>query len=419
MIKILFVIATFLQIAHADELPFREALRAMVDHNVLVQVQQTKLSASKSQQNAAIGAFTPQIYLQAQEQRWDGNSPSVAGSSIYPTEEIYTANAKWNLFRSGADIAGLRAANRDQSYQESTLEDSYIQAEQKSALALLDLIEKKQIAEAYKRSEESVGHFLEIARARFNKSLLPKEETDKVALDASNAEAKRADAEIGYNNARAAVEALLGHTRVSTEWPWEKNLSLDQVKDFINESGRKAAIEQRPDFRAAREFVESQDSLSRSFFRAMGPSVDLTYSVGELHSRGQTVSSWQSLATLTIPLWSGLKDHAAYRTQVEAKYAAEFRLHQLERDVQGLVEAAQANFRLSVQQYQVRTRNLTLARHIMDQDAARFKLGRADANELNLDLDRVTIAEILAVQGIRQAHVAYMELLHAFGRRVQ
>jgi len=229
MIWLLLALSTL----HAQELSFSKALNIMIDQNVNVRVQQTKLSASESQLNAARGTFTPQLYLQAQQKNEDSNSTAPPG--VYAAARVYSANASWNIFRSGADTAGLRAAIVNRGYQTSLLEDSYLQAEDKSARALLDLIMKKQIVEAYRRSETSTKHFLEIAQARFKRSLLSREETDKVALDAANAEARRADGEQQYIDATFAVEALLGHSQVNTEWPWLPHLSEDKVKNLLNE----------------------------------------------------------------------------------------------------------------------------------------------------------------------------------------
>jgi len=94
-------------------------------------------------------------------------------------------------------------------------------------------------------------------------------------------------------------------------------------------------------------------------------------------------------------------------------------VNQLKKDVESGLSAAQKAFRLGMDQYRSRVQNLTLAKHILDQEEARFKVGRTAANELNFDLARVTTAEILAIQGIAQAHLAYLQLLHAYGKRVQ
>lgn len=418
----LLMLTTVMQVSPAQaqqDMSFQRALSAMVEQNVSVRVQQTKLSASESQLNAARGAFTPNLFLKAEQQNSDGNGPAGSGFSNYSAARVYSANATWNIFRSGADAAGLRAALFDRSYQNSLLDDSYLQAEDKAARALFDLIMKRKLVEAYRRSEESSRHFLEIAQARFQRSLLSREETDRVALDTANAEARRADAETQYIEAVAAVESLLGHSQVSIEWPWLANLSEDKVKDLLAEKSLNAALESRPDLRAAKEFAESEDYHGRSLFRSMLPSIDLTYTVGETQLHGLNYSSWTTLATLTVPLWSGLKDYSTYRTQVEARYAAEHKMQQVKKDVLSSVEAAQKAFRLSMDQYRSRSKNLRLAKHILEQEDARFKAGRTAANELNQDLARVTTAEVLAIQGIAQAHVAYLQLLHVFGKRVQ
>ncbi len=185
---------------------------------------------------------------------------------------------------------------------------------------------------------------------------------------------------------------------------------------LLNAEAGRAALENRPDLLAARDAQASESARSRSLLRTMLPSLDLSYSVGDTYFSHEKVSGWSSLATLTVPLWSGLRDYSAYKVQVQSSFAAEFRVQQLQREILGSVSASQANFRLSVQQYESRLRNLSMAHRLLDQDAARFKIGRASADDLNLDLTRVTDAEILTIQGKRQAHTAYLKLLHVMGK---
>lgn len=401
--------------AQADEFSFSQALSEMVDKNVDVQVQLTNLRAADAQVWASWGAFSPTLSLLAQQQNVSG-AGSVQSSANY-SFQAYSAVSTWNLFRSGADLAGLRTAQYNYRSQTAGLDQAVLAAEEKAGLALLDLILNKMTVDVYRRSESSAQHLLEIAELRFNKGLLSREEMDRVALDASNAQANRADGEILFNNSVLAVESLLGRHDVRLVWPWEKALAIENVQKMLAEV-KQSDLEDRPDWRAAHTAVIREDQHSRQLYRSMLPTVDANFAQSEVHLPGQLQAGWSSTATLTIPLWSGLHDYSAYRVQVESKYAADARLGQVQRDAEGGVRTAQTNFKIAYQQFQVRSKNLLRAKHVMEQDEARFRMGRSDANELNLDLTRVTTAELLAIQGIRQAHQTYMELYHAFGRRV-
>src|SRR4051812_33796216 len=109
------LLAILVSSLQAEELTFGRALSEMVEQNVNVRVQQTKLSASETQVDAARGTFTPQLYLTAQQQ--NGTGTPLTGSSGYAAARVYSANATWNVFRSGSDAAGLRAAVVNRSYQ--------------------------------------------------------------------------------------------------------------------------------------------------------------------------------------------------------------------------------------------------------------------------------------------------------------
>lgn len=394
--------------ASAAQVSFQTALSEMVDKDVDVRVQRTNLSASETQVLGARGAFTPQVSLLAQQV----NSSGMETAGLPAAGQQYSANVTWNIWRSGADSASLMAALQNRNAQTFQLDLNSLRAEEKAAKALLDLTSKKLILEALKRSEDSAKHFSEIAQARFGRSLLSREEADKVALDAATAEAKRADAEVEYNSARAAVEALLGHADVSSQWPWTKE--FERENKLLTQRGGE---ESRPDILAAGATFETENARGRAAWRSLLPTIDLSYKLAENHPNKDHITMWSSMATLTIPLWSGLSDYTKYRVQVETKYAAEFRLAQTRKDALSEITSAQANYKISLQQYHSRQRTLNMAKRILEQDEARFKIGRANANDLNLDLNRVTGAELLAVQGTQAIHLAYMRLLHAFGRR--
>lgn len=406
--------------APAGQLTFSQALKRICDSHLKVQLSQTQLNIASDQVMAARAAFSPELDLRASFQAADSKTAGTnpADSPVSTHEQVYSANASWNVFRFGADVATLNWAQGQRQAEIASHEQSYLSAEEEGTAALLNLIEKQQVLEAYTHSELSVAHFLEIARARFAKSLLSKEEADKVAVDASNAEARRADAELKFHTSQAQVRALLGEGQVQLAWPWQAKFKLENLKTYLSLEAFELAVKSRPDIQAAQYSLESEEDLGHSKFRTLLPSIDLTYSLAQTHLGAKTLNGWTSMATLTIPLWSGLKDYAAYRIQVENKYAAKARLEQLRRDVRAQVEEAQVNFRVSLKLSENRLRNLSLARHILEQDEARFKIGRADANELNLDLGRVTDAEILSVQGLSQVHLAFMQLLHVFGQRV-
>jgi outer membrane protein TolC len=415
-VRIFLALLFAFSIAHANEedVTFSRALSEMVASDVDVRVQQTNVSASEAQLLAARGAFFPTLSLQAQQQ----NSGGFNSTNSLPQGQVYSAVANWNVFRAGSDSAGLTAAVSNRDQKKLSYEDTHLQAEGKAATALLNMIRDQLRIEVLKRSEENAQKFLAIAKSRYEMSLLAKEEMDKIAIDESNAESRRADAEVQFHLSRATVESLLGHSHVRLEWPWEKKLSAESVKTILD-AAPKGALDSRPDYRAAKATLETEEARSRSSFRNLFPTIDLNFTESQVQLAGQSSNAWQGLATLTIPLWNGYKDYSNYRVQTETKNAAEFRLHQMERDIDGAVRTVQDNFKVAVQQYQSRLKNLNLAKHLLEQDAARFKIGRVDANELNLDLGRVTDAELLALDGISQAHLALMNLQHAFGQPVE
>jgi len=96
-----------------------------------------------------------------------------------------------------------------------------------------------------------VRHFLEIAQARFAKSLLSREETDKVALDAAMPKPGARMRRFNSISPKPTSNLYWG-MRGSVAMALENSLSIDQMKSFLSPQAKERVLEQRPDYRAAR-----------------------------------------------------------------------------------------------------------------------------------------------------------------------
>ena len=59
-----------------------------------------------------------------------------------------------------------------------------------------------------------------------------------------------------------------------------------------------------------------------------------------------------------------------------------------------------------------------LAEHLFEDNRQRFKMGRATANDLAVDQNRLLEAELLAVDGWVNAHLSLVKLCHALGHSI-
>ncbi len=385
---------------------FQQALRLMVKNDLAVKIQKTKLNIAHEKLVGSVGAFLPMVSTSYSKQNWLGTP-----------EDSYSIEANINVFHWGADVAKYRSARFDLRARKATFTDSKLNAEAAACKALFQWMQESQILAAYDRSEKSAQLNHSIAIERYKRGYLSAEELDKVTLDLANVRALRAQTQSNLAQARETVRSLLGSDRITDKWPWRRQILSLNLNQFDRLRGIRA-LKVRPDYLAAKAQLNEENWLVRSSRRKVLPSIDLNYSQSKYNYNNQGFGGWSTGVTVSIPLFNGLQDETSYKSAVQSRAAAEFQLQQLERDIRSEQSEAKTNFKIAVDQYKNSLIDLGLAKRLLAADTSRFRLGRATADDLNLDLTRVTDSKRLAIQSIERAHMAYVDLLHAFGESV-
>lgn len=387
--------------------PFNSALEEIVKRSTLVEIQRTRVEAADSLVLASRLSFLPRLSVEA--------SQGQIGDPAAETKQV-SATASLNLFKFGSDWAGARAAAADLAIQRARLESAALEAEQAGSAALISLIELKLKAEILRRRITATQEFLDVAQTRYRKGLTPLEEVSRIEIDLSNERAQYDDTVSQLRTAEAGVVRYLGHADVETAWPWKTAMRSAKTRELIS---RKPALEGRPDVEAARLSIEAESARASQLHRSLFPSLNLSYSRGQIETGGQLSHEWRSMLTLSVPLFEGWSSVSSYRVQSERAREAELTLEQLRRDGLGFQRAYQENFKLGYQTAENRERVLATSQRLLKQNLARFRAGRAGANEFLIERGREAQAELVAVEGWARAHTALIQLYHSFGQSVR
>ncbi len=394
--------------AFAAQASFDSALKQMLSRHTAVRIQKTNLDASEVSYTSKSLFFLPNLSLNANEQKSE-----LSDKNSFSRSRSYLATASVNLFRSGADWATMNAAEANRDLQKTIYSRVKLTAEDDSAAALLNLIESMRRVEVLRKNVSDLTSFQNLAQERFSKGYLPRQEVDKVTIDVSNSEARLRDAESSFNNWQEQVTRLWEKPNIPNEWPWKDRLNSSAVNDLLS---RKPDPITNLDFISTQHQLAVADASARAQYRMMLPTVDLSYSYGTYQTASYDGPGWESLVTLKIPLFSGLDDYAQYRAKEAAREAAEVQNEQEKRNALSEQDLAQKNFIIARATALAREKTVEVARRLLNANLARFRIGRADANDLNVDQRRVTESELLAHQGWKDAHVALLRLYHAFGK---
>lgn len=396
-----------------QEIGFDKALTALFESNTPLAIQRARVEAADARLTGAKFSFLPSLSLAATTERQ--GDPETETKSLAATTTL-------NIFRFGADLARLDSTRYAYNSQRALLRAQELETEKDIVAALVSIVQKSQRLRVAQTTLDYSKRLLDIAQARFQRGVLPREEVDQVSIDLSNAEAAVRDAQRELNNSLAQVSALseksgLDPLSIQREWPWKDRFASPQVQKLATQSIDPAAA---PELKGAELLLASTRAATKRSKRLLFPSLDFSYGARRTElDNGSTANGWDALLTLSVPLFEGLTHYTAYRVQVTEALIAEQGFRQALRDVPVRQELAQKNFVIAYQTALAREKTLGIARRLLDSSLARFRSGRANANALVLDQNRFSAAEAVAVDGWAQAHLALAELVHAFGQSVQ
>jgi outer membrane protein TolC len=401
-------------------LKFDQAIQQILARSTDIATQQAQVSETVATNIMARTAFWPNIGVQLS--RYENQDNVLLTKTISDSANV---NAKLNLFRFGADVKGLQAANEDEDTQNFKLSATILNTEETAVQGLINEIqaafEIDVLAGIVKKEQE----LLKIGRERYSRGLMPEQEVDKISVDIENASARLADTQVREAQAKANLVALLGGSNIVVDWPWIerfRELNKDSKKrDAL--MGTESELEKRPDVRSATKNLEAQQDRTSQRVRQILPSLDgtLTYSSYGLDSTPVGTSldpQWTAGLVINIPLFDQLSNYSVARVQYFEKQKADTGLELVQRTAMQDWTSAKSTFEIALTTALSRDATAQLSRRLYNDSLKRFRIGRIDANDLALDETRFSDSELLATAGWAQLHLAYAELCHARGLRL-
>jgi outer membrane protein TolC len=400
-------------VADVPALTFHEALDEIMRRSTSVATQQTNLDSAQIKAVPVRLRFVPDLAIQAHAEKARIDKSDLTGKRLDVTSTL-------NLVRFGGDFAAVRAAERDIDTEEARLLAARLDVELGAVGALSVRIQRVFEVEVSKRLVSMQTEFLKISRERYDHGLLPLQEVEKISVDLDNARARLSDAETAAYASLAVLDPLLGDRPVRIEWPWKDWFSNASAIDVL--ASRKLSLDAVPEYRAAKQKVEAEEERLRQSRAAILPTIDASlsydYLEGSNSSTGAGYNQWIGGVTATIPLFDRLTNFSAARAQSATRQAAEIALDQAGREAQATWADARDEFRGTVTTALARDKTVAVSRKLFEDSLRRFRAGRAAANELNVDQQRLLDSEVFAVQGWSSAHIAYARLCRALGESV-
>lgn len=423
---LLFAFAGSLQAAIAP-LGYEEALQAILDRNPDIATARANLDQVKARNLPDHLSLLPTVQLVGTQTYNKSTSlsfdPFGEPYIVSPEQSSLVGglNARLNLFRFGADVQAMRAANTEETSADWALKSQYLTTEYDGAVSLNGLIQATKDLDIYQRILDMREGIVRVSRERFQRGLMAEQEVNKLAVDLENDRAALRDTQITQAEARAHLIALLGHDSIQLEWPWLEKLRTGRPSVLTVDD---KALSTRPDWQAAETRVRAARQRKWQNFGQFLPSLDVSASYNQQTFRpGGNVSfsgpESQVQLILTVPLFDRLAGYSQYATQVQTESIAEWEFEKLKRNALAEWQSAKSALEISLQTARDREQTLGMARKLYEDNLLRFRKGLVSANDLSVDQNRLLQSEQLAVRGWNNVHTNFSRLCKAIGRRTK
>lgn len=174
----------------------------------------------------------------------------------------------------------------------------------------------------------------------------------------------------------------------------------------------------RADWLRAQKAVEQSklDLRTAKFQRlpALGLSGEYGYAAAEVLD-SSTKQAWFAGATVTVPIFDGLKSGADQRAALSRQRAQAARLHNLELQISAELRLAQQDATSRFAQITVAEKSLRLAEQELELAQKRFGQGVADNREIIEAQNRLAVASDGLVEAVYQYNLSRVELARAKG----
>ncbi|HVS52107.1 MAG TPA: TolC family protein [Opitutaceae bacterium] len=182
-------------------------------------------------------------------------------------------------------------------------------------------------------------------------------------------------------------------------------------------SGDKTAFEKRADYLRAEKALQQArlDTRAATFERLPSLSLSGSYGRGAANYDDATLPEWSAGATLSLPVFDGLKAGADRRIALSRQRTQEARLHSLELQISSEMQLAIQDANSRNAQIEMADKNRQLAQDQLRLAQQRYQQGVADNREVVEAQTQLAVAEDNLVDAIYQYNLSRVELARSRG----
>lgn len=364
------------------------------------------IKASQYDYQAALLNWTPRLSL---DREWSERSRESLTRN-FGDDSSLTFNARLNLFRGLGDIARTRSSRHELEASENLADSEWLTLELSVAELYFRCVSEKELVRIIEDALAIRKDLENVARQRFNRGSLSKDEYIKLEID-------RHLAENDLSTQRYRLEACVRDLKY-----WARNLEgpvqTTELLETIRGSLLKPSLmDEHPDWLS----LENRTESDRWSIWAQGgdlfPQVDLSYN----YRPGTSYQDREHALALTLSwdIFGGGADLMEYQKAKVNYRIGQNRLSEFQKDWERKRDNAMAFVRERLEIYERNVRNSRLADEIYQAGLRRFQSGSISSSEVALDQSRLIDAKRARWDAWYELHQSWLALLAVRGEGVQ
>lgn len=389
--------------ASETKITFGEALSIMQSKSPDLKIKKSQLIKAEAEHLDSVSHFIPTLSFKAADQQYSQGVSQRSQSLLLSTS--------LNIFSSGADYATYQSTLSAIQEAKFSYESALLKYEQLHTRALIDFIKSSMKLEVIENNVRLNHELGKIEKQRYSQGLIPLQDSQKADIETDNSLARFQDSKEKMMEIVSILESQLGHVNVLIDWPWKKLLMSETKEKWLNSS---LQLSQSPVWNESNANYETEKMKTRSLFLKYFPTLDLNFSYGYQNYLSQNLPGWGTYLLFTLPLFD-LSQNSDYKTQIQNLAISDFNREKTKIDLESQWKTITNQIKTALISAKQRDKTVILARRLYEDNLRRLRLGRSSFNDVVVDQNRLTDAELLAIDGWANVHQLYAEYCHILG----
>lgn len=324
-------------------------------------------------------------------------------------------DAKFNIFAGGSDVANYKAYTHIYSSNQNKLTHLELSSEYEVLKSYFEYLYKFQLTNIYNELVKAKETAFKTSEVRFQKGFISLEEVQKLMIDLENSKAKFSDNQYSFQEITKSMEDLTGTNLFVNNWPFSYSQFEKMILSLHSISNKN---DSHPLVQYKEMEVKSKEQLRKKSIGNFYPEINLGYSFFRTTQDGFSQNDKAVYVLLTMPLFDGLSRYASFTEASFEYHHSQYELTQAKRDYKKQMETSLIAFQTYFQTSKNRKTNLELSEKLYKSNFLKFKAGRSSVNDLLIEQSTLLDSQILALEGMKQLHLAYLQFCHTRGLRI-